>query len=151
MRHGGLIRRWLMAGTVAGCLSAAAIASAQFASFSDRTNAILEGNWQSCREHDGMYSERVYDARLPGGAAFELHMGPFREFALFRGIQANHREHHTAENLLRPYEVEVISNSARHAWDVAGLHLEVRLGGGSAGNCESWFLTLTRSTQTSGH
>jgi hypothetical protein len=131
------------------CVGVAAAASAQFASFSDRTNAILEGNWQSCRESDGIYSERVYDAKLPGGGEFELHMGPFREFALFRGIQAEHREHHSTDNLLRPYDVEVVSNRARQVWDVAGLRLEVRLGGGSAGDCESWFVTLARSAQTS--
>jgi hypothetical protein len=130
-------------------MGAAAAASAQFANFSDRTNAILEGNWQSCRESDGVYSERVYDARLPGGANFELHMGPFREFALFKGIQAEHREHSSSGNLLKPYDVDVVSNRARQIWDVAGLRLEVRLGGGSASDCESWFVTLAHSAQTS--
>jgi hypothetical protein len=32
-------------------------------SFSDHTRAMLEGNWQSCRETDGQYGERVYDGK----------------------------------------------------------------------------------------
>ena len=73
------------------CLGAAAISQAQFTSFSDRSNAMLEGNWQSCRGSDGQYSERVYDAKWPGVEPFELHLGPYHEFALFRGIQDDHR------------------------------------------------------------
>ena len=37
---------------------------------------ILEGNWQSCREADGRYSERVYDHVVNGVGQFEVHMGP---------------------------------------------------------------------------
>jgi len=137
-------------GIAAGCvLSAAAVSAAQFTSFSDRSKALLEGNWQSCREADGVYAERVYDGRLPGVGPFEFHMGPYHEFALFRGVQDDHREHNSADNLLKPYDVEVISNRARQAWDVAGLRLEVRLAGGSASDCESWFVTLGPSSQTS--
>ena len=97
---GRRLSRIITGGIAASCLCAAAVLAQQFISFSDRTRAILEGNWQSCREADGMYAERVYDAKLPGGETFELHMGPFREFALFRGIQDDHREHSSADNLL---------------------------------------------------
>jgi hypothetical protein len=45
---------------------------------------------------------------------FELHMGPYHEFALFRGVQDEHRDHGSAENLLRPHTVELVSNNARH-------------------------------------
>src|SRR6476661_3145619 len=62
--------------TVALCLGATAVAFSQFTSFNDRRVNILEGNWQSCREPDGGYAERIYDARLPGFGDFELHMGP---------------------------------------------------------------------------
>jgi hypothetical protein len=134
--------------TLASCLAAAAASSSQFTSFTDHSRAILEGNWQSCREADGQYSERVYDANLPGIGPFELHMGPYHDFALFRGVQNDHREHNTAENLFRPYQVEIINNGARQEWDTGGLHFDVRLAGGSRSDCESWFVTLTRSAQT---
>src|SRR5262245_17559994 len=84
---------------LACCFGAAAVGSAQFTSMSDRSGALLEGNWQSCRETDGQYSERVYDGRWPGFGSFELHMGPYHEFALFRGVQEEHRDHNSAENL----------------------------------------------------
>ena len=131
--------------TVATCLGMAALSHAQFSPFTDHTRAaLLEGNWQSCRENDGQYSERVYDARWPGLGPFELHMGPYHEFALYRGIQDEHRAHDSAENLLKPYNVEMTANSARHSWDVDGLHLQVVLAGGSREECESWYVTLTR-------
>jgi hypothetical protein len=130
--------------TAAAWLSAAA-GSAQFISYGDRSRSILEGTWQSCRESDGHYSERVYDNTLPGIGAFELHLGPYHEFALFRGVQDQHRPHESTANLLRPFNVEVLSNRARHSWDVAGLRLEVNLGGGSDEQCESWYLSLRRA------
>ncbi len=136
--------------TVVASLGAATLASAQlFRPFTDRSQALLEGNWQSCREADGQYAERVYDGRWPGMEPFELHMGPYHEFALFRGVQDEHRDHGSADNLLRPYTVELLANNARHSWDVNGLHLEVVLAGGSREDCESWFVTLKRSTVSS--
>src|SRR5262245_30872514 len=139
-------KRWtvVMALTVAACLSAVA-GSAQFISYGDRSHSILEGNWQSCRESDGRYSERVYDNALPGIGPFELHLGPYHEFALFRGVQDEHRPHNSTANLLRPFDVEVFSNRATHRWEAAGLRLEVSLGGGSDEQCESWFLSLKRA------
>ena len=70
--------------------------------------------------------ERVYDGKWPGIGPFELHMGPYHEFALFRGIQDEHRDHNSADNLLKPYNVEIRANAARQSWDVDGLHLEDR-------------------------
>jgi hypothetical protein len=139
----------MAASTVAACLGAAALGQAQFRPFSDRTQAMLEGNWQSCREGGGQYGERVYDGKWPGLAPFELHMGPFHEFALFRGIQDDHREHNSPNNLLKPFNVDIQANSARHSWDVEGVHLEVVLAGGSREECESWFVTLKRSSAAS--
>lgn len=138
--------RWqlIIGFTVAACLGVAVAGYSQFISYTDQSRAILEGNWQSCREADGQYSERVYDNTLPGIGPFELHLGPYHEFALFRGIQDEHREHASAENLLRPFNVEVGANRATKRWDVAGLRLEVSLGGGSKDDCESWFLSLKR-------
>jgi hypothetical protein len=136
--------------TVAASLGAATLGYAQlFRPFTDHNQSLLEGNWQSCREADGQYAERVYDGRWPGMEPFELHMGPYHEFALFRGIQEEHREHDAAGNLLKPYTVEMVSNNAKHSWDVNGLHLDVVLAGGSREDCESWWVTLKRSTISS--
>ena len=134
---------------VMSCLGIATLGHAQFTSLSDRNRAMLEGNWQSCRENDGHYSERVYDGRWPGLGPFELHMGPYHEFALFRGIQDAHREHEAAENLLRPFNVELRGRAARQSWDAAGLHVEVALAGGSREECESWYVTVQRSAVAS--
>jgi hypothetical protein len=151
-----MVRRWprwqlISRGTLACVLGAAIAASAQFTPFSDHTRAILEGNWQSCREADGQYSERIYDATLPGIGPFELHMGPYHEFALFRGIQELHRDHSSAANLLKPFTVEVANYTGRRTWAAAGLHLDVSLAGGSRDDCESWFVTLKRLETSSRH
>ena len=135
--------------TVAVCLGIATFVQAQFTSVSDRSRAMLEGNWQSCRETDGQYGERVYDGKWPGMGGFELHMGPYHEFALFRGIQDVHRDHNSSDNLLKPFNIELRGRSARHSWDEAGLHLEVALAGGSRDDCESWYVTVQRSATAS--
>ena len=137
--------------TVAGYLGVAALGHAQFRPFSDHSRALLEGNWQSCRESDGKYSERVYDGRWAGLVPFELHMGPYHEFALFRGIQDEHRDHRSSDNLLRPFNVELQANTAKQVWDMDGLHLEVVLAGGSRDDCESWFVTLKRGDTSASH
>src|SRR5437764_7644314 len=98
-----------------------------FRPFTDHSRALLEGNWQSCRESDGTYGERVYDGKWAGLAEFELHMGPYHEFALFRGIQDDHREHTSATNLLKPYTIDIRANNAKQVWVMDGLHLEVVL------------------------
>ena len=127
-------------------LGAAGLGRAQFMSMTDHSTAMLEGNWQSCRDGDGQYSERVYDGKWPGMPQFELHFGPFHEFALFKGIQDEHRDHNSAENLLRPYKIEMRGGMAKQVWDVAGLHFEATLAGGSVEQCESWYVLLRRST-----
>jgi hypothetical protein len=145
----GASARRLISGLTLGAMAAlAAPAFAQFVSTGDRSRSLLEGNWQSCREHDGKYSERVYDNNLPGIGPFELHLGPYHEFALFRGVQDEHRQHSSPENLLSPFNVEVASNRARQTWETVGLRLEVSLGGGARDDCESWFITLTRGARS---
>jgi hypothetical protein len=128
----------------AAFLGVAAVASPQFTSYTQRSRALLEGNWQSCREDDGQYSERIYENTLPGVGSFELHLGPYHEFALFRGVTDEHRDHASTDNLLKPHTVEVASNRALQKWRAAGLQVEVALGGGSKDDCESWFVTLKR-------
>ena len=137
-------QKWQRIGalTMAGWLGLAAMGRAQFTPFNDRSRAMLEGNWQSCREDDGQYAERVYDGKWPGLPPFELHLGPYHDFALFMGIQDAHRDHGSSDNLLRPHTVELDGNRARQRWDIAGMALEVSLAGGSREECESWFVRL---------
>jgi len=144
--------QWVAGIAVAGCLGIASIAQAQlFRPFSDRRTALLEGNWQSCREGDGQYAERVYDGKWAGLPPFELHMGPYHDFALYRGIQEEHRDHQSPDNLLKPHTVQIQANADRQTWDVEGLHLEVALSGGSREDCESWYVTLKRADTSVSH
>ncbi len=146
-RRGAHWRR-IVGVTIGVTLCTAGLGRAQFMSMSDRSQSMLEGHWQSCREADGQYSERVYDGKWAGMPPFELHMGPFHDFALFRDIQDEHRSHDSSENLLQPHTVELKGGSAKQTWDVAGLHFEATLAGGSSDQCESWFVTLRRSTSS---
>jgi hypothetical protein len=122
-----------------------------FRPFSLRDGVVLEGNWQSCREHDGEYAERVYDNNLPGIGPFEVHLGPYHDFAVFRGVQEEHRSHQSSDNLLKPHTVAIEGNRARQEWEVGGLKLEVTLAGGSRAECESWFVTLRRTDHLASH
>ena len=111
---------WLLIGV---CASAALLgvrpAAAQlFRPFSNDTRNILEGNWQSCRERDGTYAERVYDHVVNGVGQFEVHMGPRREFAIFKGVQDAHREHESPENLLKPFRVDVRERPREQRWEI---------------------------------
>jgi hypothetical protein len=122
---------------------------AQFTSYPRSSHAILEGNWQSCREADGRYSERVYDHVVNGVPKFEVHMGPRREFAIFEGVQDEHRAHDSPANLLRPYRLDVEGNLAKHEWKIPSLDLvfSATLSGGSRGDCESWYVLLESAAQ----
>src|SRR6516225_8353623 len=97
--------------------------SPQFTSYSRNSRNILEGNWQSCREADGSYSERVYEHFVNGVPKFEVHMGPRREFAIFEGVQEEHRAHDSPANLLKPYRIEAEGNLASHEWRIPSLNL----------------------------
>ena len=124
----------------------------RFSSTSSRLQNILEGNWQSCQEMaTGRYGERVYDHVVNGVGQFEVHLGPGREFAIFPGVQDAHREHHSADNLLKPYRVVLQGTRATQRWEVASLNLAftVTLGGGSRTDCESWFILLEPLKKTS--
>ena len=126
-------------------------AAAQFTPFSHDTRNILEGNWQSCRERDGQYSERVYDHVVNGVPQYEVHMGPKREFAIFKGVQDAHRDHDSPDNLLKPYIVTMSANRAKQRWEVPSLNLAftVTLSGGSRTDCESWYILLEPLEKTS--
>ena len=122
----------------------AAPAGAQFTLYSKSPKNILEGNWQSCRQADGSYAERVYDHKVNDVPKFEVHMGPKREFAIFEGVQDEHREHEAPGNLLTPYRLDVEGNLASHEWKIPSLNLvfTVTLAGGSRSDCESWYVLL---------
>ena len=144
---------WLLIGV---CASAALLgvqpAAAQiFRPFSSDTRNMLEGNWQSCRERDGTYAERVYDHVVNGAGQFEVHMGPRREFAIFRGVQDVHRDHDSVENLLKPFRVTFENGRARQRWEIPSLNLAftATLAGGSRTDCESWYLLLEPIDKTS--
>ena len=128
---------------------AATRAEAQFTSYSRNSSHILEGNWQSCREADGRYSERIYDHLVNGIPKFEVHMGPRREFAIFEGVQEEHRAHDSPANLLKPYDLDAEGNLASHEWKIPSLNLvfTATLSGGSRGDCESWYILLAPLTK----
>jgi hypothetical protein len=119
-------------------------ASAQWIPYTSDPRNILEGNWQSCPERDGRYAERIYDHIVNGVPQFEVHLGPRREFAIFVGVQDEHREHDSPENLLKPFRVTMEGSRARQQWDIPFLKLTftVTLGGGSTTDCESWYILL---------
>jgi hypothetical protein len=144
---------WLLIGV---CASAALFggqtAAAQlFRPFSNDSRNILEGNWQSCRERDGTYAERVYDHVVNGVGQFEVHMGPRREFAIFKGVQDEHREHESPENLLKPFRVTFENGRAKQRWEIPSLNLAftATMAGGSRTDCESWYLLLEPLEKTS--
>ncbi len=136
---------WLHIALFASAIVLLAVPAApQFTSFSHDPRYILEGNWQSCREDDGKYSERVYDHVINGVGRFEVHMGPRNEFAMFTGVQEEHRDHALAQNLLSPYRVESTTGRAKQRWEIPTLNLAftATLAGGSRSDCESWFVLL---------
>jgi hypothetical protein len=136
---------WLLTGLfVSAFVLAARPAAPQFTSYSRDSRHILEGSWQSCRDGDGRYTERVYDHVVNGVGQFEVHLGPRDEFALFIGVQDEHREHASRANLLQPYRVENDAGRAMRHWDLPSLSLTftATLAGGSRSDCENWFVVL---------
>jgi hypothetical protein len=143
--------RWLGASVLVSALASASPAASQFTSFSTSPRSILEGNWQSCLGADGRYSERVYDHVVNGVGMFEVHLGPRREFAIFKGVQDAHRDHASPENLLKPYRVPMVAGRAKQRWEIPSLNLvfTVTLAGGSRTDCESWYILLEPLEKTS--
>ena len=152
MRCASARATWLLTGVFAlAGLLAARPAAPQFTSFTHGSRSILEGNWQSCRESDGRYSERVYDHVVNGVGRFEVHLGPKREFAIFNGVRDEHRDHGSPDNLLNPHVVELEGGRGKKRWEIPSLNLAftVTLAGGSRMDCESWFIVLEPLEKTS--
>jgi hypothetical protein len=145
-----VLNRFASAGRLVTSLCTSALlllaspAAPQFTSFSHDSRNILEGSWQSCRDADGRYTERVYDHTVNGVGQFEVHLGPRDEFAIFPGVQDQHRDHASAANLLKPYQVSMEGGRARQRWEIPSLRLAftAALAGGSRADCESWFILL---------
>jgi hypothetical protein len=145
---------WLITGLFAA--AAMSVGAAQnnnsvFTPFTSDSHKILEGNWYSCREPDGQYGERVYDHVVSGVGKFEVHLGPRKEFAIFKGVQDAHRNHDAPENLLKPYRVAMDAGRAKQRWEIPSLNLvfTVTLAGGSRTDCDSWFIVLEPIDKTS--
>jgi hypothetical protein len=126
-------------------------AAQEFVSYSSNPRNILEGNWQSCQDERVRYAERVYDHIVNGVPQFEVHLGPRREFGIFVGVQDEHRDHDSPENLLKPYMVTMQGSRAQRRWEIPSLQLAftVTLGGGSRTDCESWYILLEPLEKTS--
>ena len=120
------------------------VSAQEWISYSSDPKNILEGNWQSCQQQDGTYAEKIYDHYVNSVPQFEVHLGPRREFAIFKGVQEEHRDHEDPANLLKPFRVLMEGSRARQHWDIPSLNLSftVTLGGGSTMDCESWYIVL---------
>ena len=93
-----------------------------------------------------------YDHIVKAWGLFEVHMGPRREFGIFKGVQDSHREltRQPSKSLkaVEPHrDGEQPGRSS--AWDIPSLNLvfSVTLGGGSRTDCESWYVLLEPSAQ----
>jgi hypothetical protein len=151
VRHALARGVWLLFGAFAIVALVPRAASSQFTSFAHSSRTILEGNWQSCLGDDGRYSERVYDHVVNGVGLFEVHLGPRREFAIFKGVQEAHRDHASPDNLLQPYRVIVRNGRGKQRWEIPSLNLafSVALAGGSRTDCDSWYIVLEPLEKTS--
>jgi hypothetical protein len=140
---------WFAAPAVAAPVAVQGVS--QFTPFTSTPRKILEGSWSSCREADGQYGERVYDHVVNRGGKFEVHLGPRREFALFKSVQDAHRDHDSPDNLLKPYRVAMDAGRAKQHWEIPALNLSftVTLAGGSRTDCENWFIVLEQIEKTS--
>jgi hypothetical protein len=136
---------------IAAILGVSHASAAQWISYSSNPRNILEGSWQSCLDQTGRYAERVYDHVVNGVGLFEVHLGPRREFAIFKGVQDQHREHESPDNLLKPFRVLMEGGRARQHWDIPSLKVSftVTLAGGSYSDCESWYVLLEPLEKTS--
>ncbi len=97
------------------------------------------------------FSHNTHDHAVSGISKFEVHMGPRREFAIFKGVQEAHRDHDSPDNLLKPYRVVMDAGRAKQRWEIPSLNLAftVTLAGGSRTDCESWYILLEPLEKTS--
>jgi len=119
------------------------------------STAIISGSWQSCREADGQYGERIYTyCKNPAqlechgtDVAWEFHMGPYHDFAMFAFDTEDMDDNHDSPaQLLVPHVAGMQDNRASLEATVKKLHLHVsaHLAGGSREECESFVVTVKR-------
>src|SRR5262245_38098256 len=101
---------------------------------------LLKGNWQSCQEQDGTYAEAIVDYPKDD---LEVHLGPKWEFAIFRGIQDDHRPHEGAALRLNSEPNNGQLRYKATSKDL-GVRFEAILAGGSKLFCESFVVSLER-------
>lgn len=107
----------------------------------------LHGSWQSCRDSDGVYGERVYDHYRSGRHEWSLHLGPRDEFALYQGFGPDGDDHtHDSLNLLAPayHANDVATWRGKRTWSVPSLRLLVNVvqAGGSRDECDSFIILV---------
>ncbi len=98
----------------------------------------------SCLQENGEYGERVFDhITLP---AFEAHLGPEDEFALFMGITTVHRDHDNAINLLYPayHRSDLSTFRDSRTWSREGIIVNVIALDSSRRDCESYHIRVER-------
>lgn len=106
---------------------------------------ILSGNWQSCREVDGEYGERIWDYVHAGQWNFEFHMGPYHDFALYRIAQDEKNHSHADDiNELTPHEIVLVNNHGRQTWRLRDMIITASIAGGASERCESFFVQIER-------
>lgn len=117
-------------------------------------NVVLDGNWQSCRQDDGEYGERIYERIEHGEFVYEFHMGPYHDFGLYETRQPDEHQHDDPANLLAPsYRAQSLAGSSTNlggSWTVTvhgqRLKIDVVLAGGSRDDCESFVVTIRRAS-----
>lgn len=134
---------------------------------------LHQGYWQSCKQGDGTYGERVLQhreirkvkpsphyksgqANIPfyGGVSYEnvllweLHMGPRDEFALYDHEVDGEDHNHDTDNKLAPaYRIHAVNTlGGKRTWTVDSLHLWISItsAGGSRDACESFYIRIER-------
>lgn len=115
-----------------------------------RPDVVLEGNWQSCLEADGSYTEREWSYRFRGEFILTLHLGPRDEFALYAGGPVDdHIAHEDARNLLGPkFRIgDITTARGKRAWAKLGFWISIVQAGGGRSECESFYVLVVKGAK----
>ncbi len=109
-----------------------------------RPPVLHQGYWQSC---DG--AERVLERWVLGLLAWELHMGPRDEFALYvENVDGPDHTHDDKRNLLgAPSHDDLKTWTGGRQWGIPELSLWISIvrAGGTAG-CDSFYIRIERKS-----